>query len=60
LPGFVVAAELQQDIDGIELDGLVFRLGLAGFDQLGQRFFQLAFGDQCSGFLAQVAAGTGG
>lgn len=51
----VVAAELHQDIDGIELDGLIFRLGAAGFNQLGQRFFKLTGCDQCSGFFAQVA-----
>jgi hypothetical protein len=47
------------DIDGVELNGLVVRLGLAGVDQFGERFFELAFDHQRGGFLAQVAAGAG-
>ena len=60
LPGFVVAAELHHDVNGVELNCLVFRRCLAGLDQLGQRFLQPAFGDQRRGFLAQVAAGAAG
>jgi hypothetical protein len=45
---------LHQHIDGVELDGLVLRVGLAGLDQNGQRVVELAFGDQGGRLLAQV------
>ena len=53
---FVAAPQLQQYIDGVELNSLILQIGLTGFNQFGKGFVEFAVCDQGGGFFSQVAS----